>query len=206
MSTNKSGGAKTKTGAKFEFRIWEKLKEQISKSLVNVVFDEGSGLNFISSTSLKIAEKRGLVIIDGQPAGFLCAQDDLYNFLAENYPDKASSAKEAKKRKSKIKAILSKNLNPDLAYVNLNTKRLTIVEIKAQNGDGSVDEKLETVDFKRKQYAKLIEHTDLVSIEFKWILDRRFEHAKYADVKRYIKEMKSDFLIDEVSPEFVGIL
>lgn len=205
MSTSKSGGAKTKTGAKFEVRVWQKLKEQIRNSVANIIFDEGSGLSFIRSASLKISAKRGLVIIDGELAGFLCSQDDLYNFLAENYPSKASSANEAKKRKSKIKSILSKNLNPDLAYVNLKAKKLTIVEIKAQNGDGSVDEKLETVDFKRKQYAKLIEHTDLESIEFKWILDKRFEHEKYSDVKNYIKEMKSDYLIDEICPEFVGI-
>jgi flagellar biosynthesis regulator FlaF len=206
MSSSNSGGAKTKTGAKFESRIWDRLKSQIKSSAENILFEEGSGLNFLMSDSVANSKKRGRIFVDGELLGFMCSQDDLYNFLAENYPTVARTKTETENRKRLIKSILSKNLNPDMAFVNLQSKKLVIVEIKAQNKDGSVDEKLETVDFKRKQYAKLVEKTDIETVEFKWILDKRFEHAKYSDVKGYIKEMNSDFLIDEINPEFVGIL
>jgi peptidase E len=51
---------------------------------------------------------------------------------------------------------LSKKLLPDDAiYVTVNNT-MFIIELKFQNIAGSVDEKLQTCDFKKKQYRKLL--------------------------------------------------
>ena len=51
--------------------------------------------------------------------------------------------------------LISKRLLPDDAVLVLMNKTLYIVEIKFQTVAGSVDEKLQTCDFKLKQYKKL---------------------------------------------------
>src|SRR5512134_524849 len=53
-------------------------------------------------------------------------------------------------------AILSKKLLPDDALLVIIRETLFIIEVKYQQVAGSVDEKLQTCDFKRKQYLKLV--------------------------------------------------
>src|SRR3989338_4705597 len=53
------------------------------------------------------------------------------------------------------KKILSKKLLPDEALYVIANNTLFIIEVKFQEVSGSVDEKLQTCDFKRKQYQKL---------------------------------------------------
>ena len=52
--------------------------------------------------------------------------------------------------------IISKKLLPDDAILLISGKVLYIIEIKFQEVAGSVDEKLQTCDFKNKQYKKLL--------------------------------------------------
>ena len=41
---------------------------------------------------------------------------------------------------------------PDESFFNIKTNKLIIIEKKWQQIEGSVDEKLQTCDFKKKQY------------------------------------------------------
>ena len=50
---------------------------------------------------------------------------------------------------------ISKRLLPDEAFLNFTNNTVYIIEKKFQHDAGSVDEKLQTCDFKKKQYQML---------------------------------------------------
>lgn len=80
---------------------------------------------------------------------------------------------------------LSKKLLPDEAIYVIVNNTLFIIEIKFQRVAGSVDEKLQTCDFKRKQYAKLMAPLN-IEVEYIYILSEWFNAPQYKDVLDYI--------------------
>lgn len=83
------------------------------------------------------------------------------------------------------KNYLSKKLLPDEALYVIVNNTLFIIEVKFQQVAGSVDEKLQTCDFKRKQYAKLLAPLN-VEVEYIYILSDWFMVPAYKDVLDYI--------------------
>ncbi|MDR0772612.1 MAG: hypothetical protein LBF15_06545 [Candidatus Peribacteria bacterium] len=63
---------------------------------------------------------------------------------------------------------------------------LFIIEAKYQQVKGSVDEKLQTCDFKNKQYKKLFSPLN-ISVKYCYILSEWFMDPKYKDVLNYIQ-------------------
>ena len=88
-------------------------------------------------------------------------------------------------KKVDYKKILSKNLLPDEAIYVIVNNTLFIIEIKFQKVAGSVDEKLQTCDFKRKQYSKLMAPLN-IEVEYIYILSDWFRKPEYKDVCDYI--------------------
>ncbi len=88
-------------------------------------------------------------------------------------------------KKIHYKKYLSKKLLPDEAIYVIINNTLFIVEIKFQNVSGSVDEKLQTCDFKRKQYAKLMAPLN-IEVEYIYILNDWFRKPEYKDVLDYV--------------------
>lgn len=86
------------------------------------------------------------------------------------------------------KNYISSKLLPDDAYYNERTNELFIYEVKYQQCAGSVDEKLQTVDFKIKQYQKLWSKLK-PNIYFTYLLNDWFLKDKYRDVLNYIKSI-----------------
>lgn len=88
--------------------------------------------------------------------------------------------------------ILSKRLEPDNALFNLKNNTLYIIEIKYQETTGSTDEKLQTCDFKRQQYIKLMKELKRVmggkyfKVEYVYLLNDWFEKEGYKDSLAYI--------------------
>lgn len=80
---------------------------------------------------------------------------------------------------------LSKQLLPDNAIYVVVNNTMFIIEVKTQNVAGSVDEKLQTCDFKKKQYKKLLSHLNM-EVEYIYILDEWFRKPAYKDVLDYI--------------------
>ncbi len=80
---------------------------------------------------------------------------------------------------------LSKKLLPDEALYVIVNNTLFIIEMKFQKVAGSVDEKLQTCDFKRKQYAKLMAPLN-IEVEYIYILSDWFKKPEYKDVLDYI--------------------
>jgi len=83
------------------------------------------------------------------------------------------------------KKIISKKLLPDEAIYVIINNTLFVIEVKFQKVAGSVDEKLQTCDFKRKQYAKLMAPLN-IEVEYIYILSDWFKKPEYKDVLDYI--------------------
>ena len=69
--------------------------------------------------------------------------------------------------------IISKKLLPDDSIYVIINNTLFIIECKYQQVAGSVDEKLQTCDFKRKQYQKLMAQLN-IDVEYIYLLSEWF--------------------------------
>lgn len=80
---------------------------------------------------------------------------------------------------------ISSKLLPDDAFIIRDT--CYIIEKKYQQGSGSVDEKLQTFQFKMAQYQKLFSPLGM-KVEFYYLLNDWFDAPKYKDILAYIKD------------------
>ncbi len=92
---------------------------------------------------------------------------------------------------------VSKKLLPDAFLLNYVTSEVFIIEKKFQERTGSVDEKLQTCDFKLKQYGKLLEGTEYKPY-FIFLLNDWYKRPEYADVKTYIRSVGCDYYFNEL--------
>ena len=102
------------------------------------------------------------------------------------------------------KTKISKKLIPDDSIFVISRKTMFIVEIKFQEVEESVDEKLQTCDFKKKQYTKLLEGTG-VSIEYVYVINEWFNDPTYRDALNYIKSVDCHYFFNELPLEFLGL-
>ena len=71
----------------------------------------------------------------------------------------------------------SSRLEPDTAIFSPKSNVLTIIEKKQMTTAGSVAEKLQTCDYKKHYYEKLVEDLG-IKVEIRWILGEYFETHK----------------------------
>jgi len=98
--------------------------------------------------------------------------------------------------------ILSKKLLPDGALLVGDT--MYIIEKKYQAGSGSVDEKLQTCDFKKKQYLKLFSPIH-IKVEYYYVLSKWFDSDKNNDVFDYIESVGCKYFIEELPFDAIGL-
>ena len=101
------------------------------------------------------------------------------------------------------KSILSKKLLPDALLVIIR-ETLFIIEVKYQQVAGSVDEKLQTCDFKRKQYLKLVQPLG-IKVEYVYVLNDWFKHPSYKDVLAYINSVNCHYKFNELPLSWLGL-
>ena len=100
---------------------------------------------------------------------------------------------------------ISAKLLPDDAIIVITRKTLNIIEVKFQSVAGSVDEKLQTCDFKRKQYQKLVADLDL-AVAYIYVLNSSwFGVPKYKDVLEYIQSVNCNYCFDRLPLEWLGL-
>lgn len=99
---------------------------------------------------------------------------------------------------------ISKKLLPDDAIYVLRDNTLYIIEIKFQTTSGSVDEKLQTCDFKKRQYKKLFSSLNY-EVEYIYILNDWFKHTSYKDVRDYILSVGCHFYFEHLPLEKIGL-
>lgn len=99
---------------------------------------------------------------------------------------------------------ISKRLLPDDSIFVLLNNRLFIIECKHQEVAGSVDEKLQTCDFKKKQYKKLMAPAN-IDVEYIYLLDNWFRDPKYKDVLDYIQSVGCDYYFEYIPLNRMGL-
>ncbi len=115
---------------------------------------------------------------------------DFYNYLEEEDVDWEPK--------------ISKQLLPDDALLVIVRETLFIIEVKYQQVAGSVDEKLQTCDFKRKQYQKLVAGLGL-RVEYVYVLNDWFRQPCYKDVLDYIHSVNCQYKFGSLPLAWLGL-
>ncbi len=129
------------------------------------------------------------VFKDGAKVAELFTKNKLYKNLLEGKGVKYSD-------------FISKRLLPDEAILVGN--RLFIIEMKFRYVAGSVDEKLQTCDFKRKQYIKLLTPVN-IDVEYIYVLNDWFQKPEYNDVLDYVKQVGCHYYFNEIPLNVIGL-
>jgi len=119
-----------------------------------------------------------------------CRKNLLYTFLKEQGIDYTK--------------LISKKLLPDEAIYVPSQKKLFIVELKFQQVAGSVDEKLQTCDFKKKQYQRLMDPLG-IKVEYIYVLNDWFLRKEYRDVLNYIQAVGCKHYFKTLPLEVLGL-
>jgi hypothetical protein len=102
------------------------------------------------------------------------------------------------------KDIVSKRLMPDDSIYVLLNNVFYVIECKFQGVGGSVDEKLQTCDFKKKQYKKLLSKLN-IEVEYIYILSDWFKKPCYKDSLDYIQSVGCDYYFDYIPLMRLGL-
>ncbi len=100
--------------------------------------------------------------------------------------------------------IISKRLLPDEAILILKDNILFIIEIKFQEVAGSVDEKLQTCDFKNRQYNRLLAPLG-IKVKYVYILNDWFKKPEYKDVLTYVNSVGCHYFFYELPLSFLDL-
>ncbi len=112
-----------------------------------------------------------IILYKDEEVGLTFKKYGLYKYLEKNGID--------------YKDFVSKRLLPDDAVFVIANNTMHIIEIKFQEVAGSTDEKLQTCDFKIKQYRKLLSRLN-IEVKYVYILNDWFKKSEYKDVLDYI--------------------
>lgn len=102
------------------------------------------------------------------------------------------------------KSLISKKLLPDDSIFVIVANTLFIIECKFQQVAGSVDEKLQTCDFKRKQYQKLLSKAN-IEVEYMYLLSDWFRNPSYKDVLDYIHSVHCYYFFEYIPLVKLGL-
>lgn len=179
MIKNGKGGGNTKTGLIFEGKtdlatfLSEQKGYEVRLEKESVIFQ---------NKKTKIEVKN--VYYNGTKVAELYKQHEFYSSLL-------------KKLDIVWSEYISKKIIPDDSIFVIMKNTVFIVECKHQQVNGSVDEKLQTCDFKKKQYKKLLSKANL-DVEYIYLLDDWFRKAKYNDVLNYIHSVGCDYYFEYI--------
>lgn len=178
MKKNGTGGANTKTGLVFE----------IKTDLITFLQKQ----NGYSVEKIKGYSNSYNIFFDRKKVARTFPKHDLYKFLEQDFS-------------LDWKKILSKKLLPDDALYVLINNTVYIIEKKNQEVAGSVDEKLQTCDFKRKQYKKLFSRINY-EIEYVYLLNKEwFSKPEYKDVLDYIISVNCHYYFNYIPLNKLGL-
>lgn len=158
-------------------------------------------------TGLKFEERVEISKLFQKIKGYSVKDNKVYfdeEVVAELYKKNQFYKDFLEPREIDYKEILSKKWLPDQVVFVVNTETIYIIEIKFQHGSGSVDEKLQTCDFKKKHYSKLIEKLDY-NLEYVYLLNDWFKQDIYRDTLEYIKSVDCHYFFNEIPLSFLGL-
>lgn len=190
------GGANTKTGLAFELKtdFPTFLSQQSGYSVENIDYNTTRKSNgtIIRGTKLRSKPLRWKISFLDEEVGQIFQKDGLYRYFDEI--DGYDYTK-----------IISAKLLPDEAIFVINNNTVYIIEKKTQSGGGSVDEKLQTCDFKLKQYKKLFSPLNK-EVSYCYLLDKDwFEQSRYKDVLDYIISVGCRYYFNFIPLDVIGL-
>lgn len=162
-----------------------------ANTLTGLKFEKKMELRTVLNKTADFSVLGDDVFFKGEKVAILYQEHKLYKNLLEpkgvNYSD-----------------IISKKLLPDDAILVLKKNTLFILEKKFQEVSGSVDEKLQTCDFKNRQYKKLLEPLG-ITVKYIYILSSWFKHKGYKDVLDYVERNGCYYFFEEIPLKFLGL-
>jgi hypothetical protein len=175
MKEGGKGGAKTVTGLHFERKVdFQELLKLIPHYEI---------MNIEGKAGQGVFYKNKLVARCFKKNAF-------YKFLTEEGVDWGK--------------IITTRLFPDDALLVIVRETLFIIEVKFQQIGGSVDEKIQTCDFKRKQYMKLVSKLEL-KVEYVYVLNDWFKNPRYKDVLDYINSVNCHYKFETLPLAWLGL-
>ncbi|MDO4936205.1 MAG: hypothetical protein Q4E42_06110 [Phascolarctobacterium sp.] len=160
-------------------------------TITGLVFEGKTDLTTFLSKQKGYEIKNHIVYYEGEEVARVYKKHDFYKcFLAE--------------LEINWKEHISKRLLPDDSIYVLINNTLFIIECKHQQVDGSVDEKLQTCDFKKKQYQKLLAPAN-IEVEYMYLLDDWFRDPRYKDVLDYIISVRCQYYFQYIPLAKLGL-
>ena len=132
----------------------------------------------------------GIVYYDNEKVARIFKKHAIYKFLEEIEID--------------WHKYISKQLLPDDSIYVIINNTLYIIECKHQQVAGSVDEKLQTCDFKKKEYQKLMAPAN-IKVQYMYLLDNWFRDPKYKDVLDYIISVGCQYYFEYIPLVELGL-
>lgn len=158
-------------------------------------------------TGLKFESRVTLEKVLSAISNYKVSNDKVYfkgRIVAEFYPKNKLYKNLLEPKGIDYSKIISKRLLPDEAILILKDNTLFIIEIKFQEVAGSVDEKLQTCDFKNREYKKLLAPLN-ISVRYTYVLSDWFKNPSYKDVLDYVKSVGCYYFFNELPMEFLGL-
>jgi hypothetical protein len=148
-----------------------------------LVFEGETDLTQFLSSQSGYTVTNGKVYYKGEFVARIFKKHGFYKFLEELHID--------------WKQLISKKLLPDDSIFVVIANTLFVIECKFQKVAGSVDEKLQTCDFKKKQYQKLLSRSN-IEVEYIYLLSDWFKKPKYKDVLDYILSVRCYYFFEYI--------
>lgn len=157
-----------------------------------------TGLVFEGKTDLAtfLSKQKGYIVVDenvyysSELVARVLKKNKFYKFLEAEGVD--------------WKSLVSKRLLPDDSIYVIINNTMFIIECKFQQKSGSVDEKLQTCDFKKKQYQKLLFQLNM-EVEYIYLLSEWFKKAEYKDVLDYIISVRCSYYFEYIPLHKFGL-
>jgi hypothetical protein len=139
---------------------------------------------------VKVCGKYKAVYFKQELVAYIFQKHEIYHFLREHGVE--------------WEQYISAKLLPDDSIFCISNKTVFIIEKKFQQTDGSTDEKLQTGDFKKKQYEKLFAPLE-IQVEFAYLLNDFFRRPRYEDVLSYILSVDCKHYFNSIPIEYFGL-
>lgn len=159
-----------------------------------------NGLRFEQTTSLKDALQYYNFILNPISSNRKSIGYEVYNeqkLIGYSVPKQALYSCFLAPRGIDYRQYNSKQWLPDECFINEITKTAFIIEKKFQSSSGSVDEKLPSCHFKKREYEKLFFPLGY-PVVFIYVFNDWFQHSMYRDTLQYIEDMGCYYFFNEI--------
>ena len=157
-------------------------------------------------TGLNFEKRQDILSLLDKTKGYSVKDNTIYYLgkeVAQSYK-KHGLYKFLKGRGVDWRKFVSKRLVPDEALYVIVNNTLFIIEMKFQKVSGSVDEKLQTCDFKKKQYQKLMAPLN-IEVQYIYILNDWFRKKEYKDTLDYVISVGCQYYFNYLPLQKLGL-